>query len=257
VLCVVVVAWVWIASRPVPGATTSPTAVAGKEPPGATAATGIRVIDGDTLDVRLDGRTVRVRMLNVDAPETAHDAQPAQCLAAEATKWLAGKAGKGTPLLLVTYGTDRFGRTLAGVYDKDNRLLNADAVGAGLAAPFVVNRQVDLIAPVRAAQQDAARAGAGLHAATGCTVPGRLAALEQKLDALPMKVADRAAAARELARADSVRAGLDALATDLAGKERNALVDGLTDGEMAGLKDRLAAARARLTAITIALRAQA
>ena len=39
-----------------------------------------RVIDGDTIDVEYDGDTHRVRLLNVDTPETVDPDEPVQCL---------------------------------------------------------------------------------------------------------------------------------------------------------------------------------
>lgn len=38
---------------------------------GRDVASVIRVIDGDTVDVDLDGEETRVRLLNVDTPETS------------------------------------------------------------------------------------------------------------------------------------------------------------------------------------------
>ncbi len=241
------------AAVPVPAPAVSPQPV----PASTVAVTGVRVIYGDTLDVKLGGRTVRVRLLNVDAPEAGHDGSTAQCLSGEASKWLAQVAGKGKKLKLSTYGKDRFGRTLGGLHDTGGRLVNAELVGAGLAAPFVVNGQVDLITPVRAAQQVAATAGVGLHASTGCTVPGRLGRLEATIAGLSLESSDREAAARELAKARTARSGLAALAADLAGDERNVLVDGLTDREVTDLLDRLAMARGRLDEVTKALQAKA
>jgi hypothetical protein len=66
-------------------------------PADAIAAIVERIVDGDTLRVIAppggadstlpDGGSVRVRLLNLDAPELARDGQPAGCLAEEATDW--------------------------------------------------------------------------------------------------------------------------------------------------------------------------
>lgn len=45
----------------------------------AQAAHVTAVIDGDTIRVRTDGRTERVRLLGINAPELAHDGNPEQC----------------------------------------------------------------------------------------------------------------------------------------------------------------------------------
>ena len=50
-----------------------------------------RVVDGDTIDVWVLGRTVRVRLLNIDAPETKDPSQPTECLGPEAARFLEGR----------------------------------------------------------------------------------------------------------------------------------------------------------------------
>lgn len=218
-------------------------------------ATGVRVIDGDTLDVKLNGRTVRVRLLNIDAPELAHDDQPAQCLAKAAKKQLDKLAGKGTSLQLETYGKDRFGRTLAAVYGHRNVLVNAEVVRAGLAAPIVVDDQEDLIEPVRAAQNAAAAAGVGLHERKGCTLLGRLGVTEFDLNQVPMQVTG-ADARKWLSRAEEINAEIDAIDVELEGKERNTALDALTNWEQGELKTRVGVARARVAVLISALKGQ-
>ncbi len=44
------------------------------------AVTLVRVVDGDTLVVELDGQEERVRLLNIDTPETVHPAGPVECM---------------------------------------------------------------------------------------------------------------------------------------------------------------------------------
>ena len=81
------------------------------------------VVDGDTFDVNIDGKTVRVRMLGMDTPETVDPRKPVQCFGKEASD-------KSKKLLLehsVTLQTDKsqsildkYGRVLAYVYLYDN-----------------------------------------------------------------------------------------------------------------------------------------
>ncbi len=60
------------------------------------------VVDGDTLRAETPaGRDLgRVRLLGIDAPETAHDGDPAECYANEATELLAGLIPPGTRVTL-------------------------------------------------------------------------------------------------------------------------------------------------------------
>jgi micrococcal nuclease len=78
-------------------------------------ATVIRVVDGDTIVVEIDGRTERVRYIGVDAPELANaeSGSPADCGADAATEANRDLVA-GRQLVLETDVTDRdrFGRLL-------------------------------------------------------------------------------------------------------------------------------------------------
>jgi len=245
----------WPGLLPAPTASsTTAAAEATKDVSGFAKAKVLRVVDGDTLDVRLDGAETKLRLLNIDAPETAHDGDPAQCLAKAAKAKLAELAPNGATVRIENYGHDRFGRTLVGLYSERGELLNAQLVGAGLAAPFVVNGQVNLLRPVRAAQAEAAAAGSGLHEPKGCTVPGRVNAAEAAVAELPASATgpDAVAAAKA---AKAVQGDLQVLASDLTGDARYVPVDALTKDEVSALSVRVSAASkavaqvlARLTA---------
>ncbi len=89
------------------------------------------VVDGDTLDLRDCGQDngERVRMLGIDAPEVAHDGEPAECYAdnahAELLRLVDGER------VLLTFDSECEGlydRTLAYVwlYEEDARRLMSD-----------------------------------------------------------------------------------------------------------------------------------
>jgi micrococcal nuclease len=44
-----------------------------------------RVVDGDTVDVTRGGRTLTVRLIGIDTPETVHPTEPIECHGPEAT----------------------------------------------------------------------------------------------------------------------------------------------------------------------------
>ena len=48
----------------------------------------VRVIDGDTLVINFEGEDQRVRLLNIDTPETKHPDKAVECLGPEATAFL-------------------------------------------------------------------------------------------------------------------------------------------------------------------------
>jgi endonuclease YncB( thermonuclease family) len=105
---------------------------AGTPPSGATPATLVKVIDGDTLDVAIAGKVERVRYVGVDTPERS---QPGFEAATEANRPLLG-AG---PLYLVRDVSDRDKtsdhRLLRYVYTSDGTLVERVLVARGFAQP--------------------------------------------------------------------------------------------------------------------------
>lgn len=239
-----IVGWWWANQSPVRVPTPSLTPSLPAPPPVDTRpAEVVKVIDGDTLDARLGGRRVRLRLLNVDAPETAHNGQAADCLADQATVRLRELAPPGSRLRVSEHGVDRFGRILGGLYTSGGELINARLVADGLAAPMVVNRQTDLIKPVREAQSQAATLGAGLHGETECTVPGQVRAAELAVADLVGGELSAPTAGKRLTQADRIRGDLTELGQLLGGGQRFVPVDALTRQERDRLQDRLAEAK--------------
>lgn len=95
--------------------------------PNGTTAQVRRVIDGDTIDVFLDGEVQRVRYIGMNTPERD---EPCYSEATEANRDLLG----GETVLLVkdTSETDRFDRLLRYVYVGDT-FVNAELVAQGFA----------------------------------------------------------------------------------------------------------------------------
>ena len=61
----------------------------------------VRVVDGDTLLVRTDGRRERVRLIGIDTPESVAPDRPDECGGEEASKALRRRAPEGSDLKLV------------------------------------------------------------------------------------------------------------------------------------------------------------
>src|SRR3954464_10027563 len=96
-----------------------------------------RVVDGDTIVVRLDGGGARerVRYIGVDTPESVKPGTPVQCYAKAAAHANARLvAGRRVRLVRDAEERDRFGRLLAYVYRvPDGRFVNAALVRGGFA----------------------------------------------------------------------------------------------------------------------------
>jgi micrococcal nuclease len=98
-----------------------------------------RIVDGDTLDVDVDGRLERVRLIGIDTPETKRPETPVECFGPEATEFTASLLPPGTSVRLErdVVGRDDYGRLLAYVYRSDDGLfVNREIVRRGFARPL-------------------------------------------------------------------------------------------------------------------------
>lgn len=146
-----------------------------------TAAVVQRVIDGDTVDVTYEGSTHRIRLLNVDTPETGNPAKPVQCMGLEAVKFLRKRLpqGKAVRLRFDRERSDRDQRELAGVF-ADDELVNAEIARAGLGAAVLYEPNDRYYEKVVKAQEEAERRQVGLYSPKlKCTLPAQVAQLEQ------------------------------------------------------------------------------
>ncbi|MEJ8280869.1 thermonuclease family protein [Pseudonocardia spirodelae] len=177
-----------------------------------------RIVDGDTFEATLDGRSTTIRLLNIDTPETKDPDAAVECLGPEAAARLAAMIPVGSTVDL-SYDDerlDRYGRTLAGVHDGQGRLVNAELAREGLGTAVLIGGNDRFHGDVVAAQEEARAAGRGLYATTvPCTVPAQVEHARSTVSGLGLRTStDPArldAAARE---ADDVAAVLAALDTD-------------------------------------------
>jgi len=128
-------------------------------------ATVERVVDGDTVSVRLAGRTERVRLLGIDTPESVKANTPVECFAKEASARLHGLLPSEVTVRLVrdVEERDRYGRLLAYVYRQpDGLFVNLDLVRGGYAQLLTYPPNLAHVDEMRQAAGDARRAGRGL-----------------------------------------------------------------------------------------------
>jgi micrococcal nuclease len=123
------------------GVAAAPTADSGLRPKGSTVTGTVeRVVDGDTVHVRVDGQDVTVRMIGINTPETVKPNSPIECFGPQASDFAkAALTGQAVTLEFDdSQGmTDKYGRTLAYVWQGlpggAQRLFNLDAVSGGFA----------------------------------------------------------------------------------------------------------------------------
>jgi len=94
--------------------TGSPSATPTELEGGALVAEVEFIVDGDTLDLIIDGQEERVRLIGIDTPETKSESVPVQCYGQEAADALAGLLPVGSEVQIQrdTEPRDRFGRLL-------------------------------------------------------------------------------------------------------------------------------------------------
>ena len=129
-----------------------------------------RVVDGDTLIARIDGRDERVRMLGVDAPESVAENRPVECYGPQASARAKALLPKGARVLLASDPSqgarDRYGRLLAEVsLPGETRTVNERLVAEGYAEVFRGDGRGRLQPRLRAAERAARDARLGLWSA--------------------------------------------------------------------------------------------
>jgi micrococcal nuclease len=94
-----------------------------------------RVVDGDTVKVRVGGHLDTVRYIGVDTPETVKPGTPVQCFGKAASAYNRRLvAGQTVRLRTDAEARDRYGRLLAYVYRRgDGLFVNAALVRGGYA----------------------------------------------------------------------------------------------------------------------------
>jgi micrococcal nuclease len=139
-----------------------------REPPTGPAAAVVpvtRVVDGDTIEVRLDGRAEDVRLIGVDTPETVKPDTPVQCFGPRASDFThAHLEGRRVRLVFGVERRDVYGRLLAYVY-LGGRFFNPTLVRRGLARSLTIPPNDRFAHRFRRLELAAARAGRGLWGA--------------------------------------------------------------------------------------------
>lgn len=103
-----------------------------------------KVVDGDTVDVYMNGKATRLRLIGMDTPEVVDPRKPVQCYGREAS-------AEGHKLLenqwlrleydAVTGKTDIYGRTLAYIFLPDGTLYNEFMIRNGFAHEYDYQNQ--------------------------------------------------------------------------------------------------------------------
>jgi micrococcal nuclease len=135
-------------------------------------ATVTHVVDGDTIDVEIDGRTERVRLIGIDTPETKKPNTPIECFGPEASAFTTALLPVGLDVRIERdiVGRDDYGRLLGYVHllDADGdatMFVNMEIVEQGYARPLTIEPNSTFARDFADAARRAERSDLGLWAA--------------------------------------------------------------------------------------------
>jgi len=131
----------------------------------------IKVVDGDTIAIQMDGQSQTIRLIGIDTPETVHPSKPVECFGVEASNKaknvLAGvKVGIEKDSTQGTY--DKYNRLLAYVILEDGTNFNKLMIEEGYAYEYTYNSSYKYQNEFKLAQKQAQTNKLGLWADGVC-----------------------------------------------------------------------------------------
>jgi micrococcal nuclease len=125
----------------------------------------VRVIDGDTIEVEVGGKTEDVRYIGIDTPESAIPGEPVECFGKEAAA-ANGRLVDGETVRLVfdAERRDHYGRLLAYVH-AEGKFVNGTLVERGFATTLEIEPNTSRAEQLGRLEAEAGQEGAGLWGA--------------------------------------------------------------------------------------------
>lgn len=140
-------------------------------PRGLPQASVDRVIDGDTVDVNLNGQIERIRLIGINTPESVDPRRPVECFGKEAAK-RAKELLNGKTVYLESddsQGTrDQFGRALRYIWLDNGQMFNLLMIAEGYAYEYTYDLPYKYQVEFKAAHRDASRNDIGLWSPRTC-----------------------------------------------------------------------------------------
>jgi len=136
----------------------------------------LKVVDGDTLVIEMDGKNVTLRLIGLDTPETVDPRKPVQCFGKEASE-KAKQILTGTSVRIEMDPSqgelDKYGRLLAYVYVQadvrpEGILVNEYMIAEGYGHEYTYNLPYRYQAEFKAAERRAREEKRGLWAEDAC-----------------------------------------------------------------------------------------
>lgn len=130
------------------------------------------VVDGDTLDLDMDGKRVRIRLIGINTPETVDPRRAVECFGKEASnkakeilsgKWVSVESDPSQDAY------DKYGRKLLYVYTQDGVMFNKQMIEDGYAHEYTYRYPYKYQQEFKTAERDARTHLRGLWAPTTCS----------------------------------------------------------------------------------------
>lgn len=131
----------------------------------------LKVVDGDTLAIDMDGKSTTLRLIGLDTPETSDPRKPVQCFGIEASnkaKELLANASISIERDPTQDTYDKYGRLLVYVYLSDGTLFNEYMIREGYGHEYTYRDSYRYQAQFKAAEQSARSEKKGLWAPNAC-----------------------------------------------------------------------------------------
>jgi micrococcal nuclease len=140
-------------------------------PQGLTRVAVVRVVDGDTVRIDLNGVEEAARLIGLNTPETVAPNRPVECFGTEAS----ARAHELLDNQIMYFETDdtqdtrdRYGRVLGYLWSEDGRLFNMQMIAEGYAYEYTYDAAYKYQSQFKAAQRDAEAESRGLWSPNTC-----------------------------------------------------------------------------------------
>ncbi|MBI5456798.1 thermonuclease family protein [Candidatus Kaiserbacteria bacterium] len=142
----------------------------------------LKVIDGDTLAIEMNGKNTTLRLIGLDTPETSDPRKPVQCFGVEASL-MAKELLSGQNVTIETDASqgkfDKYNRVLAYVYLPNGTLFNEYMIAEGFGHEYTYNLPYKYQTQFKAAEKAARQEKKGLWADDACALESTRAPTQQ------------------------------------------------------------------------------
>lgn len=148
-----------------------PTIRIATESVGTNSAKVLRVVDGDTIDVLVNGKRERVRILGINTPETVDPRKPVQCFGRQASakaKSILNNQTVGLESDPTQSDRDKYGRLLRYVFLSDGTDFGLTMIQMGFAYEYTYDLPYKKQTVYKAAQKEAEEKSLGLWNESTC-----------------------------------------------------------------------------------------